>query len=151
MKSKSVLLAAGMLVSAVPAMAGGAADMKPGLWEVVIKMEVPGMPMAMPPMTTKQCLTAEQIAKREDKLVHPASRDPSEKCELKSHERRGNTMTMTMSCTASQGTSQVKGRMIFDSPTAYHGEFDVQAAVEDGRTMHMTQHFEGKRTGDCSK
>jgi hypothetical protein len=131
--------------------AGDLPDIEPGQWEVVTHMEMAGMPMTMPPMTVQHCLSAEDIAKREDELAHPASRDPNEKCALKHRDIKGNSMTMTMACKGSKGDSEVKGSIVFDTPTAYHGEFEVTAAMEGGRTVHMTQHFEAKRTGNCNK
>ncbi len=45
----------------IPLAAGAAVDMKEGQWEnaIEMKMEIPGMPFAMPPMkfTNKSCLT----------------------------------------------------------------------------------------------
>ncbi len=139
----------GLVATAGPACADDGPDIQPGLWEIVTRMDAPGMPMAMPAMTSHECLTAEKIAKREKLLTHPPSSSSNQKCETKDFVHKGNTVTWRMMCHGGEGDSQGQGKVVYDSRTAYHGEIHIKARV-GGRTMDMTQHIKAHRTGDCS-
>jgi hypothetical protein len=49
-----MLLVAASAQSATP-------NMKEGLWEVTVKMDMPGMPGNMPAQTTQRCVTAKDM------------------------------------------------------------------------------------------
>ena len=150
MKSSIVVMTVGLVVAASPVFAGATLDIEPGMWESEINVKMEGMPMALPPQTHKQCLTAQDIADGENGLIHPASVDPNQKCHVKGHEHKGNTIDMRMVCTSKEGSSNFSGKIIIDSRTAYHGGFDADVVTELG-PVKMHQTFSGKRTGDCSK
>ena len=145
MKARIAVLSAGLAVMG-PVFAAGM-NIKPGLWEIQHKMDMPGASMAVPPMTRQQCITAKDIAKGDEQLTHPQPR-PGEKCEMKDHSHTGDTYTLKMTCTDNGSTSTVDGKVMFDSATAYHGEFHIVGTAQ-GRTMHMTEHVSARRVGDC--
>lgn len=150
MKTSFAVMAAALIGAAVPAYAGKTLNIEPGMWESQINLQMEGMPMSMPSHTFKKCLTADDIAKGEDELVHPESRDRNEKCDVKSHHHAGNTITVHLMCTSDEGKADIHGKIIIDSRTAYHGGFDVDATSKRG-PMKMHQTFTGKRIGSCSK
>lgn len=149
MQARTPVLLLGFAAMAGAVQADGGPDIQPGLWEVVTQMKAPGMPAAMPPMTTRQCLTAEEISKRDRLLAHPP-RSGRQRCETKDFVHKGNTVTWKMVCQAGQGRSQGAGEVVYESRTAYHGEIHIKTQLR-GRTMDMTQHIKAHRTGECSR
>lgn len=147
---KAAIVVSAMLVMGVagPASADMQTQIKPGLWEFVTKVKMPGMSAAMPALSSRQCLTAKEIARRERQLVHPPSNGIGVKCETRDFVRKGNTTTWKMNCTGEQGTSQGVGKVVYDSPTAYHGTLQVNARMQ-GQSLNMTQHITARRTGAC--
>jgi len=127
----------GMLALAVALSAGPAraADVEPGVWwEQTVKMDMPGMPMAMPAQVTKVC-----VAK--GGLKEPPK--PDDSCTLTDVKVAGNKMSWKMACT---------------KPEAMTGEGEM-TNLKDGYTgvmsMHskqgdMTVNLSGKKIGgDC--
>lgn len=138
-----------LVVATAPAFAAKTLDFKPGMWETHINVKVEGMPMALPPQSYKRCATADDIAKSEDILIHPASQDPDQKCKVKQYEHKGNTISMHLVCSSKSGPAEFRGKIIIDSKTAYHGGFDGDITTDMG-PMKMHQTISGKRTGNCS-
>ena len=56
------LSAALIVVVSVAALAFAQGPRRDGEWEVKTEMSMPGMPMNMPPMTSKQCITPAEAA-----------------------------------------------------------------------------------------
>ena len=127
------------LVVAVPASNSVFAQGKDDLWEVTSKMEMPGMPMAMPAQTHRLCVAKggkddEYIPKREG-------------CRVQDSKRVGNKVTYKMVCTG-KDTMTVAGETTF-AGNSYDGRM-VMSGKMDGQQMEMTQTYSGKRVGDCT-
>ncbi|MEQ1438999.1 DUF3617 domain-containing protein [Fontimonas sp. SYSU GA230001] len=111
---------------------------QPGQWEYSIKMEMPGMPFAMPPMSVKQCLT-ETDAKRGAVYT-----DQKSDCKVENLKQSGGKVSYDVVCT---GEHAVKGHYEFTvTPTSLDGvgTMDVQ-----GQTMRHV--MSGKYLGPCGK
>jgi hypothetical protein len=121
------------LCTASPAVAQGKDD----LWEVSSKMEMPGMPMAMPAQINRFCST--RNGKDEDFV--PKQGD----CRMLESKRTGNTFTYRMECSGGH-PSTVNGTITFGS-NAYDGKMHM---VMKGSNDAMDMTFSGKRVGDCS-
>lgn len=147
MQVRTVVVCLG-LAGLTGAAGAGQPQIQPGLWEIVTQVKTAGMSMSMPAMTARQCLTAEEIAKRGKLLAHPP-KSSRQHCETKDFVHKGNTVTWTMVCRGGQGDSQGEGRVVYDSRTAYHGRIHIKARVR-GRTMDMTQHIQAHRMGQCN-
>ena len=129
--SAGLVLAFG-LVASLPASAQGKDD----LWEVSTKMEMPGMPMAMPAQTNRVCIGKN----RKDEEFVPKHGD----FRMVESKRVGNKFTYKMDCAG-------------DNPTTMDGAITFGNNVYDGQmrmtmkktkdTMDMT--LTGKRVGDC--
>ncbi|GAB6184171.1 DUF3617 domain-containing protein [Thermodesulfovibrio hydrogeniphilus] len=65
-------------------------NLKEGLWEITTEMQVAGMPMKMPPQTTKICLTKKDYV--------PQKPEKEQNCKILMHEVRGNTVNWIMEC-----------------------------------------------------
>jgi uncharacterized protein DUF3617 len=142
---KTPLLLA-LLALAVPALAGES-PMKPGMWEITSQMNMPGMPYKMPPMTFKQCVTPEMLA-RNGGLGEQKS-PPGSQCERTKMKISGNRAEWAVSCT---GKTNMKGSgtVTWDSADSYHGITHLTMAM-NGHVTNITQTMQGKRVGDCGK
>ena len=121
------------LAASLPAMAQGKDD----LWEVSTKMEMPGMPMAMPAQTNRVCVGKN----RKDEELVPKQGD----CRMVESKRVGNKFTYKMDCTGSEPTT-VDGTITFGN-NVYDGQMRM-TMKQTKDTMDMT--FTGKRVGDCA-
>ena len=110
---------------------------KDDLWEVTIKMEIPGMPMAMPAQTHRVC-----TGKGKDEDYIPRR----DNCRVLESKRSGNRLTYKMACTGTDAMD-VSGELTYGS-NSYDGRMRM-VGKSDGTAMEMTQTFVGKRVGDC--
>ena len=121
------------LAASMPASAQGKDD----LWEVSTKMEMPGMPMAMPAQTNRVCIGKNQ----KDEAFVPKQGD----CRMIESKRVGNRFTYKMDCSGNY-SAIVDGAITFGN-NAYEGQMRM-AMKTTNDTMVMT--FTGKRVGDCA-
>ena len=120
------------LVASLPASAQGKDDLR----EVSTKMEMPGMPMAMPAQTIRVCLAKN----RKDEDFVPRQDD----CRMVESKRVGNKFTYKMECAGNDPTT-VDGAITFGN-NVYDGQMRV-TMKKTKDTMDMT--LSGKRVGDC--
>ena len=74
-----------------------APNMQAGLWEITTNMEMPGMPMQIPPRTIRHCYKAEDLKDTKDAL-------PTDKnCKLDDLRQSGNTAHWKVSCKTESG------------------------------------------------
>ena len=111
-------------------------NIKEGLWEITTKMDMPGMPIAIPPHTHTQCITKEDLV--------PQKPEKSMECEITSRKIVGNTVSWTMECRSKEGITIMNGKI------TYKGDrFDGEIKIKTPDGMEMTQHISGKRIGEC--
>jgi hypothetical protein len=127
---------------AVLATGASAAEMLPGLWEITMKMEMPGMPMAMPPQVARHCYTPQDV--KEGRKTIPRSEDKN--CKITNHKVSGSTVTWSIECTGEHAMTGT-GTMTLGA-TSYSGT-GKSKMKEGGETMEMIQTMTGKRLGDC--
>ena len=114
-----------------------------GRWEVSTEMEMPGMPMKMPPMKSLQCITKEQ-ATDPGQSVPREAQDKNSDCKVSDYKVAGNKVTWTMKC---EGKNAMTGNgEIIYAADAYDG----WKKMETGDTA-MTMKYKAKRLGDCTK
>jgi Protein of unknown function (DUF3617) len=108
------------------------------LWEVTTKMDMPGMPVALPAQTQRVCLPK---TRKDDDLV-----PKREGCRVSDVKRAGSKVTFNIACT---GTDPMAGTgEITSAPTSYDGRMRLKGKMGDD-TMEMTHTFAGTRVGDC--
>lgn len=116
------------------------ANMKEGLWEITVKIEMPGIPMQMPPQTFTQCITKKDMV--------PQRKEPGQECKVIRTDVKGDTVTWVVECKTREGTSVSNGRVTYKGDT-----FDgvVKMSMPGGRrgAMEMTQQTKGKWIGQC--
>jgi len=127
------------LVSA-PVLAHGAApNLREGEWEITMKMEMPGMPMAMPAQVMQRCVTKKDLA---NPVPGPQAGDG--RCKMTDHRMQGNTATWKLAC--EDGTT--------GSGTANYGDTSYTSTIttqQGGQSPAMTMHQSGRYLGACRK
>jgi hypothetical protein len=122
------------------------APRRDGLWDVKMEMEMPGMPAAMPPMTSQQCITPAD-AKDPQKAMPPQGRGgrggPSD-CQVSDYKVEGNKVSWSMKCEGAQPMTGT-GEFVYTTD-AYTGTIKMEMAGRGNVTMKYT----GKRIGDCN-
>ncbi|TMH62060.1 MAG: DUF3617 family protein [Betaproteobacteria bacterium] len=124
------------LAFALVASSLASAQGKDDLWEVSTKMEMPGMPMAMPAQTNRVCLGKN----RKDEEFVPRQGD----CRMVESKRVGSKFTYKMECAGNDPTT-IDGAITFGN-NVYDGQ--MRMTMKKTRdTMDLT--LTGKRVGDC--
>jgi len=135
-----VLLALlGAVLVAGPASTAALAQGKDDLWEITTKMEMPGMPMAMPAQTQRLCIA--KSGKDDDYIP---KRDG---CRVQDSKRVGNKVSYKMVCTGKDSMT-VSGDTTFGA-NSYDGKM-AMSGMMDGQQVQMSQTYSGKRVGDCT-
>ncbi len=122
--------------------ANAAPDMNPGQWEITTTMEMVGVPMKMPSITTKQCLTKDDLVPKQPS--RPGVKQP---CEVKNTKVDGNTVSWDMACTDQNHTSG-HGEVTYAGDT-FVGTIRMESTLGGKQKMRMILHMKGKRIGAC--
>lgn len=117
-------------------------DVRPGLWESTISIQVPGMPMTPPPSTQRYCITKADLVPQD-----PASNSD---CQRLDHKIEGNTVTWSAECKHAGGNTIGSGKITYAGDT-YQGGMEMLISNESGKDLKMTQTMHGHRIGDCAK
>ena len=112
---------------------------KAGKWQMTMEMDMPGMPMKMPPVTTTHCVTKEQ-AENPEANIPKSQRDSG--CKYTDVKVDGNTVSWKMECEKSQMTGT--GSVTYSSDS-YTGHMDMKMAGD--REVHAK--YTGKYLGPC--
>jgi hypothetical protein len=116
--------------------------MRPGRWQNTVQMQMPGMPMQMPPQTTTRCITAEQLQRDPNSWV-PSGPD-GQACKISDQKIVRNTVTWKVACTGQMAMTG-EGELTFMEDT-YAGT--LKASTPAGE---MTMKLSGKRLMDCTQ
>lgn len=108
------------------------------LWEITNKMEMEGMPFAMPGQTNKVCM---QKGKQNDP-AQALPKDKEQDCKMSDVKMSGNKSSWKMSCSGKHPMTGV-GEMT-SSSGSYSGKVKMHSADGD-----MNMSYEGKRIGSC--
>jgi hypothetical protein len=137
-------IVAGLAVSTAILAQGPRID---GKWEVTTEMEMPGMPMKMPPAVSTQCITKEEAADPQKAVpkgrVGRGGDDPN--CKVADYKIDGNKVTYTMKCEGAQPMTMT-GEMIYGDNT-----YTSTQKMNMGGRETMTMKSTAKRLGDCTK
>ena len=109
-----------------------------GLWKITSKMEIPGMPVPMPPITYTQCLTDQDLV--------PNQSQSGQECRMKNVKTKGNTVSWEMVCDSQQGEVKSSGKI------TYKGDrFDGVVMMDMPGQGEMKMTMTGQRIGKCNK
>ncbi len=112
-------------------------NMKEGMWEITMRMEVPGMPVQMSPRTYTQCLTSKEAV--------PQQGEPNQGCKIIKQDIKGDTVTWAVECKTSEGTAVSDGRITYKGDT-FEGVINMTQ-----KDMKATQRLSGRWIGKCEK
>lgn len=138
-KTMLYLFAAMLAFSVVIPASASPSPQKPGKWKVTMQMEMPGMPIKMPPMSFEVCLTEEDL-KDPQKAV---PNDPKSDCKVGDYAIDGNTVTWTVDCPKQKMKGE--GEITFTNES-YTGKMDMQIGEQE-----MSTKYSGKWIGACTK
>ena len=134
--AKKVLLGLVLLLSLVTvAQAGSGPDVHEGRYQITMDMEIPGMPMKMPPTTFTQCIKKQNLV--------PEDAQQSQECKQKDVTIKGNTVSWTVEC------DTPNGKMVGKGSITYNNDKMQGQMTTEGQGMKMISHFKGHRIGDC--
>ena len=117
--------------------AGSGPNMQEGEWEITTKVEMPGMPMNMPPVTHRQCLTKNDLV--------PQNSQPGNECKISNVKVSGDSVTWVMQCKGQGGETKGTGEITY-SGTSFKGVIKMTVVQAD---MQMTSKINGLRIGNC--
>jgi len=115
-------------------------DMQEGNWEMTIKTDMPGMPMAMPATKHTVCITQKDLV--------PQKPEQNQDCKMINQKISGNTVTWTMKCKMDKTVIESDGRITYKKDK-FDGIINMTMNDPDSGKMKMTQNMSGKRIGDC--
>lgn len=135
-KINILLLIFGMALIAIPSWA---LDFEPGRYEITSKIDMPGMPVAMPPQTTIQCMT--------DQDPVPDSNPENPDCKITDMKQTKNTVSWKIECIQEGQKITSTGRMTYKKD-AFEGTVQTNLGPNSGN-MNMTTVITGKRLSKC--
>ena len=133
-----VFAAAAALVAVAPV---SAADnpQKPGKWAITMQMDIPNMPIKMPPMKFDVCLTEEDLKDPQKSVPN----DPKSKCTVGDYKIDGDTVTWTVDCPKQD--TKGSGQITF-AGDSYDGWMKMKTGDQE-----LTTKYAGKWMGACTK
>jgi len=123
-------------LAAAPALAQDKGDQ----YEVTAKMEMKGMPMAMPPQTTKVCIAKNA---RDESFVPMKGNE----CKVTNSKKTGNTLSYRFECTG-KDPMVGEGEVTY-ATDSYSGKMHLMGS-SGGQPLDMTQTYSGKKVGECA-
>lgn len=111
-------------------------NVKEGKWEITTTMEMPGMPMQMPPMVTTQCITKKDF-------IPESNPQPNADCTPLKMKVNGNTAKWSIKCKTDDGVMTGSGKVTYSGST-FAGEMKINQGG-----MTVTSKMKGKYIGKC--
>jgi hypothetical protein len=133
---KNIVAIAALLLPLAALASGG---MKPGMYAYTVKMEMPGMPFAMPAQSFQHCLTQADVDKGKQ---YDNQSDRGSDCEVKNLKQSAGKASFDLAC--KDGTT---GKAEY----TFTGDGMTGKTVMTREGTPMTMNMSAKRSGDCSK
>ena len=144
MKRRWIFLAMVLLTVTIAAGQGMAAavNMQEGEWENTVEMKMEGMPFAIPPVKTTQCMTKEDYV--------PKQKEGKGNCTIKNQKVTGNKVTWSQECIDESGAkTEAQGEITY-SGSSYKGTMSMKTQDKSGEVMTSTAVMNGRRIGACT-
>ena len=117
----------------------GSPNMKEGLWEITVKMNMPGVPMQIPPQVHTQCMTKQDLIPQKGPVKNCSG------CKIIETTIKGDTVFWIEECSAPDGTVRAEGKI------TYFGDSLKGKVKITQEKMLMWQDLSGKWVGECNK
>jgi len=142
MKTNIIVAAVLILGSASLCAASGEPNLRDGMWEITTSMEMPGMPAAVPPVKSTQCITKKNAVPQAQDLQN-------QDCTMSTPSISGNTVTWTVDCKGEDGPVKGTGKITYNGD-AFDGTLTMtMQEPEHGAGLQIVQRMNGKRIGEC--
>jgi hypothetical protein len=138
------LLAASSVVALLAASASNAVNLSllPGMYQVEVRISLPNVAVAAPPMLAARCITADDLKSGQAFFI--LSDNPLKQCGLVDYQTTASAALYRIVCAGPNRGSAVA---VFDTnPDSYRGTIRMNMG---GKNMTMSETQAGKRTGDC--
>lgn len=138
-KKIGAVVCAFVVGSSLAACSGGGPNLEEGLWEITTEVDMPGMPMKIPPMVYRQCLTKEE-------MVPKQGPGDQEICNYSSPKTKGDTVSWSVECQSPGGKTRSDGEITYRG-TSFDGTLTMSmtGVIE----MSGSNRLSGRRIGDC--
>lgn len=123
------------------AQAQAAPNMKDGMWEITTKMEMPGMPMAIPPNKHTQCLTAKEAVPQQPEKNN-------QECKMTSIKVDGDSVSWAVQCRSKDSALDGAGKVTYKGDSM-DGVMTMNVKESKQGAMQMTYRMSGKHIGPC--
>lgn len=136
--------AASSALASLAASACNAADLSllPGLYQVEVRISLPNVAVAAPPLLATRCITADDLKSGQAFFI--LSDNPLKSCGLVDYQATAGTALYRIACAGPNRGSAVA---VFDAKlTTYRGTIKMNMG---GKNMTMSETQAGKRIGDC--
>ncbi|NIQ89082.1 MAG: DUF3617 family protein [Deltaproteobacteria bacterium] len=137
MLRKILVISVVLVASLSTSIAGSGPNMEEGKWEVTTRMEMPGMSISMPEVTSTQCLTKKDFV--------PQGSQQGQECKITKTKVDGNTVTWTVKCSGQGGEVTGTGKMTYRG-SSFKGKIEMTMVQSNTK---MISHINGHRIGDC--
>lgn len=114
---------------------------EPGLWEILVRIDVPEGPVRDTSQAIRHCYTPEDLSDPRNAIPRAGP-----ECEISEFRLEGNRATWALRCTGA-GVVSGGGEMILGRQ-AYAANV-WNEILERGRTLTVTQKIRARRVGDC--
>ncbi len=120
-----------------PSMAPATEIIKPGLWEIITTIEVPGIPFQQPPQTVRHCVTQQEAEEPQKSL--PLGKD----CKIIDLRSSANKVNWKGECTGVM-SGKGEGEVEYKGDSSYEGITKIQT-----QGMIFSMKHKGTRVGEC--
>lgn len=113
-------------------------NLSEGKWEITTQMEMPGMPMAIPPVKYTHCMTKKDVV--------PQQPEKNQDCKMISTDIQGDTVYWVMECKSGKDTMRSNGHVTYKKD-----RFDgaINATMSGSENMTMQSKISGRYLGPC--
>ena len=140
MLHRTVALSLGLAFLLVASPSFAEPNMQEGKWEITTKVEMQGMPMAMPATKYTQCITKKDMV--------PQKPEKNQDCQITNTKVSGDTVSWSMQCKGKEGIVDSSGKITYKKET-FDGTMHTTVNSPGSGKMEMTQRISGRRIGDC--
>jgi hypothetical protein len=135
--SRPLLLCTALLTS----LSAAADELREGLWEVTVRMEIGGQPASAAPLVVRQCINQQSARDLVTQLTGAAGG-----CQVADLRQEGNRAHWNMTCS---GQLELTGSAdVTITGDGFEGTLYAMIGM-GGSTVPMLQTFSARRTGEC--
>jgi hypothetical protein len=127
------------LALALPAIAAEP-NMNEGKWEITTVMEMPGMPIAIPPVKYTHCLTKKDAV--------PQQAEKNQDCKMISTDIQGDTVFWIMECKNQNEVVRSQGNITYRKDS-FDGNINMTTTSGGQKSGSMKSKISGRRLGAC--